>query len=458
MSKTIFEILPDELLLCVTSWLTPHELARLMRTCKRFNALVEPLLWTDIELHEAGFHESHQELKDPPPLIPTYRRAYHRKQGWGCGQGARDKAAKFFTVLQILHDEDPSRLQELTRRVRNLCSVAQPELKPWDEANGKWLGAVQIWQLLPYFTNLETLELHGDNYYSSKYEEATPEFTMPPLNLRFAKLFGYIPRSVARWVLRGGGTIERLELGMLDRPISTYGTSEPEFPPLPEENLAESDDDESYYGSLCDEAIVPRPQSGFLPEASECDLPRVKHLYLCQPSEGNYETTAGDYSWSKRAEKACLADWRKIIQMAGQTLETLVLEQRPGAQYNESRIVTEAEFIRTDISGVGNTALVLMVEELIKDEELPELKKVYLYGMTVDEDSEGRPSANVPAGRFMTLLDSQAVQCEARLGQWCYFDYGPGCTNWARWDGSDDEDEEEDEEPKMKWSTLLASV
>ncbi|KAK7408950.1 hypothetical protein QQX98_008894 [Neonectria punicea] len=363
----------------------------LMRTCKRFNALVEPILWTDIELHEQGFHESSWELNDPPPFIPTSQRRYHRRQPWGRGQGARDKAAKLFLVLQLLHDEDLNRMQELAKRVKNLCTVIQPDTGPWDEVKQQRQDVIQIWQLLPFFTNLETLELHGDNYYSSESEKMTPEFTAPPLNTPIGQVFT---------------------------------------------------------GSL-------------------------KHLYLCQPSPGEYSGFGTDYSWSTRSEAACLSDWPNLLQATGSTLETLVLEQRPAAAYIENDGVTELQFLRNDTSGSGNRPLVHMVKRLIQNEELPGLKKVYLHGMVVGEKWNGRPSTTVPAGGLMRILETRAVQCEARLGQWCFFDHGPGYTRWASWNGADDDDddegeedgedekekeEEEDSEAKMKWHTLLASV
>ncbi|KPM41890.1 hypothetical protein AK830_g4646 [Neonectria ditissima] len=455
--------LPDELFLAITSCLTPHELARLMRTCKRFNALVEPIFWTNIELHEVGFHESSAELKEPPPFIPVSERLYHRKQPWGSGQGAQVKAEKLFLLLQLLHDEDFDRMQELTKRVRNLCTVIEPGIGPWDEVKQERKDVIQIWQLLQFFTNLETLELHGDHYYSEEYELDTPEFTAPPLNLRFAKLFGYIPKSVARWVIRAGDSLERLELGMLDRPISTSRSSEPNFSPLPEENLAEPDDEYSDWGSLREETVIPRPQSGFLPDVGQLSLSRVKHLSFCQPSPGDGSSI--DYSWSSRAEDACLDDWQGLIQAAGPTLETLVLEQRPAAEYIEQDGVSELEYLRRD-SGSGNGPLVGMVMSLVANNVLPELKKVYLYGMVAGEDVNRRPSEDFSAGRLMTLLEARKIQCEARLGQWCPFDDSPGYAFWASWDGEeseddyeDEEDEEyEDEESKMKWNTLLASV
>ncbi|KAH7108621.1 hypothetical protein B0J13DRAFT_579682 [Dactylonectria estremocensis] len=462
MLTSTLENIPDELFLSITACLMSHELASLMRTCRRFNALIEHILWTDIELHEQGFHESSMELDDPPPFIPPSQRRYHRKQSWGWGQGAQHKAGKLFCLLQQLHVEDPNRMQELAKRVRNLCTVIEPQTRPRDDIN------IQIWQLLPFFTNLETLELHGNSYYSSKHEKTTPEFTAAPLKLRFAKLFGYIPKSVARWVLRGGASLERLELGMLDRPISTNDSSKPEFSPLPEETLAGPDDEDYDWGSLDGESVIPRPQSNFLPDPSEYTLSSVKHMYLCQPSPGDYSRAARDYTWSTRAEDACLSDWRSMLLATGPTLETLVLEQRPAAAYIENDCLSEVEFLRTDTGGSGNGPLVRMVERLIYNKVLPELKKVYLYGMVVGEDLSGRPSEGVPAGRLMRLLEANGVQCEARLGKWCFFDDDPGWTQWARWHGTDDQDDEDDDEEededdndiesKMKWHDLLASV
>ncbi|KAM5351187.1 hypothetical protein ACJ41O_003910 [Fusarium nematophilum] len=346
-----------------------------------------------------------------------------------------------------IHDE--SRLREVASRVKSLCTVIS--------------SSSDFWHLLPYFTNLESLELHG-----SYIRDMEPGFEVkgdPLPKLRFAKLFAYLPRGVAKWVLRSGATIERLELGMLDRPISSNLYDDPPNNPLPEEILPPDDlaDDEDYedWGSLRGEAVIPRPLGGFVPDGDIC-LPRLKLVHLCQPSNIHERNGAIDYTWSTRAEKAALTDWQRILEASSKTLETLVLQQRPGAEQIEIDSTEANEFMEYNTSGYGTGELVDMLEPFVLDREaFPALKRVYLYGMAVGEVEEARPVERVPAGRLMLRLEERGVGCEARLGMWCSFESDTGETRWARSTADDDDDEDEDKsdgEEKLQWDSVLARV
>ncbi|KAF4971289.1 hypothetical protein FSARC_1859 [Fusarium sarcochroum] len=476
--------LPTEILLKILSCLDAHDFTKVARTCKRLDDMVEPLIWTDIELHEEGYHESKSELNEPPPVRPADLRPYHPKQGWDRGQGASMKAESLFTMLQSLHKEDPDRLQEITRRVKHLCTVIDPTWRP--RTKGYEIidpQDIQVWYLLPYFSNLETLELHGDSSYTQEVEEPVLEITSPAPRLRFAKLSGYLPRAIPAWVLKAGETLERLELGMLDRPISTNLSNDPEFTPLPEEKIArgekqdsgdnewvhdDDDDNRSDWGSLWEECVVPRPLGGYLSDYDNGSLvlPKLKHLYLYQPAESNFLNSCLDYSWSSRAEAACHGDWHTILGASIATLETLVLEQRPAADYIEGDGYSETDWMIQNTTGSASSSLLRMVQETMSTGKNPEaLKSVYLYGMVAGEDEDGIP---LPSSRLMRFLKDRGVKCEARFGQWCYFDRNTGITSWACWEGAphygeEDEDEHETEEneekePKMKWDTILAKV
>ncbi|KAJ4267247.1 hypothetical protein NW762_003350 [Fusarium torreyae] len=476
---------PTEILLKIISYLNAHDYAQVARICKRLNEMVEPLIWTDIELHEEGYHESKSELNEPPPVRPADLRPYHPKQSWGCGQGARDKAENLFTMLQSLHKEDPDRLQLITKRVKHLCTVIEPTWRPRTE-NYEIIDpqGIQVWHLLPYFSNLETLEIHGDSFYSQESEEPVSEIKGPTPRLRFAKLSGYLPRAVPAWVLKAGETLERLELGMLDRPISTNLSNDPEFTPLPEEKRPpkeklDSDDDEWVYenddddeksdwGSLFEECVIPRPLGGYLSSYSNASfvLPKLKHLSLCQPAESYYHDSCRDYSWSSRAEAACLDDWGTILRASITTLETLVLEQRPAAEYIEGDGYSETDWMEENTAPSASGSLLGKVQRIISAGEGPKaLKSVYLYGIAAWQDEDGTPYRELPSGRLMHFLKDLGIKCQVRFGQWCYFDNGPGTTSWATWDGAFDEeeeeedyDEEEEEGEKRKWDTILIQV
>jgi hypothetical protein len=454
-SNQWLEMLPSELHLRIISHLTPHDLSKLACTCQRFNGIITPLIWDDIELHEDGYHESKHELDVPPPARDPARRPYHPRP-WEYGQVAEMRAEAFFTMLQTTHKQDFERFEHITKRVRHLCTVIDPSWQPrnkiYDIIDPE---GIQVWQLLPYFSNLETLELYGNPGYNDWNKKAV-EILGPTPRLRFAKLWGYMPRAVPAWLLRSGETLERLELGMLDRPISTCLATNPECPPLPSENLnadAEGDDDESDYGSLYAENVIPRPLGGYLSSYDSDDLvfPKLKHLYLCQPSESLYFDDFKEYGWSKRAESACHDDWRRIMQSCVGTLETLVLEQRPAAEYIEGDCVSELEWMEGRTTSDASRALCDMTHGVLAADESLALKRIFFYGMLVS------PSGN----RLMSLLKDRGVAREARLGQWCYFDNGPGTVYWCHWDAASDSEDEEDEEEeeeeyeKMRWNSLL---
>ncbi|KAI9166390.1 hypothetical protein HJFPF1_02491 [Paramyrothecium foliicola] len=454
--------LPSEIFFSIACCLPTHDLAQLSYTCKSLSRLVEPLIWTDIELHEAGYHESRRELDSPAPFRSPGDRAYHTKQCSSYhGLDADRKAGNFFTMLQLLHKNDIGRLKAVAGRVKHLCTVMKPFLKPYDRGTRQVIlpDAISVWNLLPFFSNLETLELHGFSFDGQEHDELS---TAPPLEyLRFAKLWAFIPRTVAAWVLRAGLTLERLEIGMLDRPIGDHG---PYSRPLPEENLADGDD-ESDYGSLGEESVIPRPLGGFLPSSGnhredQLLLPKLKHMHLCQPAQSSSDTL--EYSWSSRAEAACFADWKKLLVASSKTLETLVLDQRPGAGYIEADGLSETEFMLEHRG--DHRSLIKMVEKtMLESQAFDHLKKVYLYGLDVGVNERGAFSHETPSSKFMQSLKSSGIHSEARLGTWCFYEEFEGSVHWANWnadDDSDDEEEDEDDEdgqgPRIKWDTMLA--
>jgi hypothetical protein len=104
------------------------------------------------------------------------------------------KAQSLFTLLQMLHGSDLERLRIITRRVKHLCTVVegswsrmqcQRETPPISETE----EVIPIWNLIPFFTNLQSLELHGSHVGRQEYERPIPHITAPSLaDLRFAKL------------------------------------------------------------------------------------------------------------------------------------------------------------------------------------------------------------------------------------------------------------------------------
>ncbi|KAL2674208.1 hypothetical protein Neosp_012658 [[Neocosmospora] mangrovei] len=339
-------------------------------------------------------------------------------------------------MLQRLHRDDPAQLQRLAGRVKSLCAVIKPDWQPRNADGSEAVrdGIIQFWRLLPFFTNLEKLELHGDLASNPEYEQPTPEVTAPPLSLQVAKLFGYIPCAVSAWLLKSGNTLEWLELGLLDRPFDFVDSDEEDLPrsrdisegegSQNEREAYEIDHNDEYYHST-----IPRPLVNFLPSSpnlefrSELTLPRLRHLHLCQPCKGSYGTHA--VSWSISAQAKCLSEWRDILLACGDTVEVLVLEQRPSIDLwgVEAHGLDEADVLVDDQDGKRHRALINMVQSLLSSKNvLNRVKRVYLYGMVVGQDELGNPTDRCPSGRFMRLLDSRGVRCEARRGHWFVYD------------------------------------
>jgi hypothetical protein len=310
--------------------------------------------------------------------------------------------------------------------------------------------ALQIWRLFPFFCNLESLELHGEYPYSAMCEETVDEITEPPLpRLRFAKLSRYIPRAVAAWVLRSGPTLERLELSMLDRPISTCLARDPQFKPLPEENLLDQDDPNGpEYASLHGEFVSPRPLGDFLPSSkrvktpSILSLPRLKHLYLCQPTYSDSQMSEY-YSWSSRAETSCLEAWREILQASSATLQTLVLEQRPAGECTEMDGISSRDWMIDCIHIHAGDGLIDMVLAELTKSGLKRLNQVYLYGIKCyDNEPVSDAEQTSSAGSLLQALKAVGIHGEARLGMWCAFDHSDGLTGFGEYyDGEDYDDD-----------------
>jgi hypothetical protein len=383
-------------------------------------------------------------------------------------------------------------LEHVAKRVKHLCAIFDPQWIPRTrEYKVIYPDAIRVWELLPYMTELESLELHGRHFYSydsPDKEDPVHELAGPTPRLRFAKLSGYIPRVVPAWILKAGDTLERLELAMLDRPISTSNDTMTSFIPLPherhkiqkdhennevgsdededededdsdQEEESDHEDDESDWGSLRGEAVIPRPLGGCLSsyQDNELKLPKLKYLYLCQPSESDYEDSLiYEYTWSKRAEKACYSDWRKILQASIATISTLVLEQRPAADYNENKMLSEEEWMEHKVTPAASRNLLKMVQKVLEaDKSQGSLRCVYLYGIFVGVLDDGMPDPAEPSGQFMEFLQGCGVEGEARVGQWCFFDQSDG---WAVWDYVNGEDEMADGDELMKWDDVLCTV
>ncbi|RBR24238.1 uncharacterized protein FIESC28_02971 [Fusarium coffeatum] len=465
MTSPILDIIPPEIQLRVFSFLPAHNLAQLARTSKHFNEIATPLFWTDVELHILGYHGAQRELSVPPPVRHPLSRPYLPREPY---RSADLRAERFFNILQTLQKERPDRLEVVTKRIKHLCANVDPGWEPRGTARKRiYTDPISVWETLPYMTNLQSLELHGDTYNHRTKPDPVQELTGPTPKLRFIKLGGYMPASIPAWALRAADTLERIELLMLDRPISTNGNNTGRYLPLAHEKITrqrdgEDDDDgnASDWGSLSGEAVIPRPLGGYLTTCgnNELRLPKLKHLYLCQPSESDYERSYDQYSWSTRAEKACYSDWRKILIASRPALSTLVLEQRPAADSAEK--VSEDEWMENRVCPQASKNLLKMVRKVIEaDKSQVFLQRVYLYGIFVGILEDGMHDPAEPSGKFLDFLKGNGIECEARLGQWCRFDWIHGPTSWNSFYGDERYDGiQEVGDESMKWDDVMARV
>ncbi|KAG5787774.1 hypothetical protein H9Q69_013153 [Fusarium xylarioides] len=370
--------LPDEIVSTIVTNATAHELTQISRTCKRLNRLAEPLLWTNIEFHHHTFHEA-CDLKQPSPMIPASQRFYH----WDADYPGQCKAEKFFELLQDLLFEDIGRLKELCSRVMSICTAVRSK--------------IDFWQILPYFTNVKVLELYGDSSYFDQHEHKSFCPSAPTLSkLRYVKLDGSIPKAVVKWILESCSTVERLELGLLDKQIESRATMEDDFPRLPEDIYSPPDD--PTYGRLRGWVAIPRPLSGFLPlhkDATSLILPRLRYLHLCQPSQSNLSARMVSYFWSTSAEVSAHKDWENILQASCETLETLSVEQKIGIEHGDGAVDDAEGFFRSDQDGLGSERLMDMLERVLKETRFPVLKRVYLKEIVVGSKERGEPIGDV---------------------------------------------------------------
>ncbi|KAM0351102.1 hypothetical protein ACHAPU_002885 [Fusarium lateritium] len=433
--------LPCEILLQIFRSCSPQDLCRLTYTCKRIELAAGTYLWSEIELHGNGYHESSSELSEPLPH-KSRKPFYHgsKKTGWQSDIGKR--AEKLFTSLQTLHARNDERLIELAGRVRRLCTLMEPD---WYPKQDEVLNPTSVWNLLPYFTSLESLELHG-NFNTVLLIDMVSEISAPPLTkLRFAKLFAYIPRPVAKYILQSGVMLERLELGILDDPIAC------------EVGIGVEDDRNIDRWDINARGVIPRPLGNFFPK-SPPSFPKLKHLYLCQPCNAHEDYFGQSDAWSVSSELASLETWKRLLLSSSQTLETLVLEQRPGAGIEENESFSEEEFLNTGVAGAGNRALVETLGDTLLDETtFCNLRRVYLYGLVANSQSRKSSPLKTPADWLMQGFGVRGISCEARRGKWCLFDQDTGKASWAKWDG-DHTSSIHDGYMGIRWYTLLAKA
>ncbi|KAK9420197.1 hypothetical protein SUNI508_06725 [Seiridium unicorne] len=245
--------LPRELVRDISSWLLSPDQAALCRTCKALNALLTPIVWSEIELHHRGTHEgidipavvanfengedwnNHDYLRNKNAHYPyknhvfepshrkyaecgfdpsEWKKRYHRKEeffAWPYSsknpsapsreptikipnnQFGREE--KFISVHKITSE---GRWNQLARYVCSLCMSIGV-----DDEVVMVIGSLQ---------NLKSLELVG----LAKVEDHAPtavDIVLP--RLENLKLRGYFSSALVRQICNNAEHIKYLDLGLL---------------------------------------------------------------------------------------------------------------------------------------------------------------------------------------------------------------------------------------------------
>ncbi|OCK84547.1 hypothetical protein K432DRAFT_439995 [Lepidopterella palustris CBS 459.81] len=388
--------LPIELFLNITSFLRHEDLSVLVRVSKAVHRVIQPLIWTNIELHPPEYHEKYDYLEARLEMGSTYR-AYHAKRPGEEWQDAFDyeqKSRSFVELCEYLLQSNPARLTELTTQVRSLCLVVDTYA---DEEPTR-----SCWNIFARFTNLESLEITGK--WSWYNEFVAFDGTASPLTkLRVARIYGYVPREFIQYVLCSGSSLTKLEIGTLDAPISSsrFGDDRLNSPPgYSDPYESDSDDEAVPFGfraedlalesdeeDLDENEVAPRPLIWVPDSLDQCQFLSLTSLWLCKPSEAHI----GHGNWhyytpthSVRSDRRSLVDWVRLVRAVIPTLVNLTFEHRLVGPEIESESTTSKEFIEIYGYGPGDERFKELVLPMLEEEvSWPALKRLAFYGILV---------------------------------------------------------------------------
>ncbi|KAF7350842.1 hypothetical protein MSAN_01646200 [Mycena sanguinolenta] len=393
-----------------------HDLTVLMRVNKSLCRLVEPMLYSKVELHPPGYHEYYAFPSEMDTIPPEPRNYWTKASVYDALDGLDEIHAAYKTesFMKLFDDSDDghsrARREALAKYVRVLC--LELPLDNSDEDVADPLG------ILASFQNLTHLELTMNWAYQQEISnKVVRDFlakSRPPLeSLRTLRLRGYLPKEFVQYLCRGTTSISDLELAVLDRPIGSSLAYDRRNPPRKrksegyedededddEDDTAEDSDAEDFEHEEC---IAPRA----LATLGDVDLTRqfasLTRLRLCRPAESQRGGVKDVYV-SVVSDIAILKEWAALIRATRSTLEHLVLDQRPFAEEIELDSTGDEEFLRAYAYGPGYDRFVEhALPALIEDgAEWPRLKSVHLHGFDVppkdggveneDDDAVDRP-------------------------------------------------------------------
>lgn len=431
--------LPREIQTNIFTYNRHADLINVARACKALDSVVEPLIWTHIELHDQEWHESDPYRHGILSHIdnPSYRYIEPSPdylQEYGGSEPTRFTRETFLRDrVYNLINAIPITRPRILHQMRSICMTIH-----FNGDDEKTMPD-NLWTLFSRFPNLQALDLTVEWPWSGPeiWEVMDKAFrrSVDSLSLlaglQDLRLNGYIPQAFARWLLFNSKHLRTLQLAILDRPIGGTRRDDRMNPPpgkqrgdSPDEEEETGDDDgidpevtdpsdpdtdsnadsdTSSTSSFNSEEIAPRALSILPRTDTDTDIDLLKPLQhlstliLTRPAESSQpDDVWRDTYTSLRADTSILHEWTRLIRSSRSTLRHLILDQRPFCEEIELDGTGSTEFMELYPYGPGferfqEIVLPVLLEE--KDERgqdvtWPMLESITFYGFDVPEPME----------------------------------------------------------------------
>ncbi|KAJ9662479.1 hypothetical protein H2198_001368 [Neophaeococcomyces mojaviensis] len=394
------ESLPPEISARIFSFLAHDSLSSLVRANHKFHSLIEPIIWTRIELHRPGYHEHHQyeeEFNFDTNLKFHQTRPYHvlSHDGWFSEDDWYRQDEFYnenaFCFLKVF--TDAALLTESTKQARYDALAGTLRFLCLTFDFGDEHGIDGCWSVFSRFQGLEHLELTIRWPWSAqRWDDAAEDFEAKDhphlVKLHTLRLRGYIPQAVARYFCHGAASIQDLELALLDRPIGSTLLDDRQNPPPGQSEEDFGDEEESQSSSESEdfnhEEVAPRALAALHDTDLINQLTSLSRLSLCRPAESSrYENrdSFADIYISPKSDRLILSEWAQLIRATRATVEHLIIDQRPMAEEIEQDSTGDLEFLVRYPYGPGYHNFVrYTLPALTEDVEWPRLQSIRLYG------------------------------------------------------------------------------
>ncbi|KAF7337706.1 hypothetical protein MSAN_02244100 [Mycena sanguinolenta] len=402
--------LANELRAHICSFHHHHDLTVLMRVNKSLRCLIEPMLYSRVELHSPGYHE-HYRYPNEVDIMPNEHRNYCRERDPGDNDFHDSYAAeRALSFMKLFEDSDESdghpraRGKALAEHVRFLCFDFY-----FDETLVDPLG------IFACFQNLGHLELVMKWPTNEIWDTAVRTFVAksraPLNNLRTLRLRGYVPKEFVQYLCQGTTGITDLELAVLGRPIASLDDAS---------DIVEDFEYENAYSPRALAALF-----GAVDLAKQ--FPCLTRLRLCRPTESLNDCVYNDFV-SVVSDIAILKEWAALIRATRGTLEHLILDQRPFAEDIEQDSSDHRSYLIDYVYGPGydrfaEHTLPALLEDGA-DAEWPCLKSVHLHGF------DGPPQDDLMPQRLLAIVSPRfeplGVDVRSNLGSWMLYDSSDG--------------------------------